>query len=102
VRTLKSVLIDRHIGALLVGFVLAQGVASLVGLFLVPIGNASLRWVTNPGFTTLPPLFPPGEMLIGVARTVAYVGVGLLILKWLYLTQPEPLEEPDTSESEGV
>lgn len=101
-RAFKSVLVDRHIGAVLVGFVLAQGVASIVELIMVPVGNAAFRWTSNPDFTRLPPIFPPSEIFIGLARSAILVGVGFLILKWLYLTEPAPHVQPETSDGEEV
>ena len=80
----KQVLVERHIGAVLVGFILAQGLMALVSVIMYPIQNAFLR-SQNAAFASSPPTFSLPELLLGLLRVAVTISVGLLLLKWLYL-----------------
>lgn len=101
-KALKAVLVEKHIGAVLVGFILAQAVNHLVTLVLTPVTNGAVRWVRDVDRVSLPPIFSPAELIVGFVRTALFLGAGLLILKWLYLerqdSQPSEALESEMSE----
>lgn len=89
---LKNVLVERHIGAVLIGLILAQGVSALVAVILSPLQNAMARSRASV-FDRFPPVFSTYELVMGFARAAVVLGIGLLLVKWLYMPKEEAVEE---------
>ncbi len=89
---IKNVLVERHIGAVLIGLILSQGVAGLAAVILSPLQNAMARSHASV-YDRFPPVFSPYELVVGSARAAVMLAIGLLLLKWLYLPKEEAAEE---------
>src|SRR5512147_3144751 len=97
---IKQVLVDRHIGAVLIGLVLSEGMTILAATLVSPIANAFMRSRQKLGvFDSAPPIFSPYELIIGFSRAAVVIAIGLLLLKWLYLPKEEEVAETQRPES---
>ena len=105
----KTALIESYSGAVLVGWILAQGVMSVVGVVMYPAMQlVNRRFVRQQGSvlgSNRPEidLFDPIQLGVGALKAVLILGAGLLLLRWLYMPPivneelPEQEEEPPIS-----
>jgi hypothetical protein len=96
------VLVERHIGAVLIGLVLSEGVTILAATLVSPIANAFMRSRQRLGvFDSAPPIFSPSELIIGFSRAAVVIVIGLLLLKWLYLPKKELVMEEEAEREQA-
>lgn len=89
----KDALVDRHIGAVLVGMILSHGVTGLVAALAYQLPRLIMRTPSSM-FE-----FSASELVVGFAQAVATIAIGLLLLKWLYLPKGEPGEGETEAET---
>lgn len=95
----KSALIESYVGVIAVGWLLAEGTARLVTSFTTPLTEwmiNRMRQQDTPGFHSLygpQPHFLFQLMIPQLIAAVLLLLVGLLLLRWLYLS-PSGAEIP--------
>jgi len=95
---LKRVLVESFVGAIALGYLMAQGIVSFAGVFATPVG----AWISRnefPGLAApgrLAPISPFDPALPDLIRFVVYLVVWYALLRWLYFT-PLKREPSDTS-----
>jgi hypothetical protein len=108
---IRTALVTSYSGAVLTGWILANGVLSGVGIFLLPVYQLATREINRQhsalrgGFTGsgTEPIFDWVQLGVGVLKAVLILGAGLLLLHWLYMPAivneelPEQEEEPPIS-----
>jgi len=94
-RKLKRAIVESFVGAVALGYLLAEGIMSVVSIFTAPLNS----WITRQDYGS--------EVHVNTAFSFRYAwpqaarSIGLLVLfyihlRWLYFT---PVETPITSES---
>jgi hypothetical protein len=88
---LKEALVKSFVGAIGLGWLFAQGLLQFAYALTTPISE----WVSLRQYRTLancsaaPPSFSFANLLPGLARSVALLLLGYLLLRWLYFKPPE-------------
>jgi hypothetical protein len=73
----------------MVGWTLAQGISSVIALVLVPVSNLAIRYSNQRQGGSYP--FPetrildPIELGVGAVKAVVVLGIGLVLLKWIFM-----------------
>jgi hypothetical protein len=99
---LKRILVESFIGAIALGYLLAQAALYFGNIFVTPLAN----WITRqtfPEFTpraTTAPGFPFQTALPPLFSTVLLLLVWCLLLRWLYFTPPKTQAPESASELE--
>ncbi len=92
---LKKALVESYVGAVALGYLLAQIVLQFVGIFGAPISG----WATR---TDLKQMMPSAAAATGfsyrdglpyLVRFVVLVVVWLILVRWLYYKSVEPKQE---------
>jgi len=87
---LKRVLVESFVGAVALGYLLAQGVLHFVNVFAAPLA----RWISQdqlrgvPG-VTLSTGFPIQYALPELVRFFITLTIWYILLRWLYFTPPK-------------
>ena len=95
---LKRALVESFVGAVALGYLLAQGIISFAGIFATPV----ITLVTRSEFQglapsgRLAPISPFEPALPDLIRCVVYLVVWYALLRWLYFT-PLKTETSDAS-----
>lgn len=88
---LREVLLQESIGAIAIGFVLAQAVGAAVSTSM-----QAIMFYIGPRrdsiFSTAPRVFPWGNIVLPLISLVLYVLVAYLLLYWLYLRKRQDQE----------
>lgn len=102
---LKQALIETYVGAIALGYLLAQGILHFVNIFASPVAH----WVSRkqygglvPGTTTLPG-FSLQDALPELVRFLLLLLVWYALLRWLYVKPlakeiSEPAPNPEQAE----
>jgi hypothetical protein len=89
VERVRETLISSYAGAIMVGWTLAQGVTNLIALVLTPVMNLAVRYSNQPqrGFDPSAEIriFDPIQLGVGAVRAAVVLGIGLMLLKWIYM-----------------
>jgi len=101
----KRALVGSYVGAIAVGWIFAQGVLHFAYVFSAPIAS----WIARNEYRGIMDQstvkgFAFRDGVPDLVRSIALLGLGYLLLRWLYF---EPLEEPvvekdDTEGSESA
>jgi hypothetical protein len=87
----RTALITSYSGAVLVGWILAQGVMSGVGLVMYPAMQLVNRQFVRQQGSVLGSyrpeinLFDPVQLGVAALKAALILGAGLLLLRWLYI-----------------
>jgi|SRR4051812_15676276 hypothetical protein len=87
---IKTALITSYSGAVLVGWILAQGVTSAVGTLLFPVMQlVNRQYISRQGSVLGGSrieinLFDPAQLAVGALRAALTLSIGLVLLRWLY------------------
>ncbi len=84
---LKEVLVEKHIGAILIALLLSQTFTNLVYTLSVPIRNVLINATGSPLMQQ--PLLAPDQITAGLVNIVLYGAAAGVLLKWLYFP-PQP------------
>ncbi|HEY6467573.1 MAG TPA: hypothetical protein VIY69_16345 [Candidatus Acidoferrales bacterium] len=98
-RRLKNTIVESYVGAIALGYLLAQCVLHVVGIFAAPVaGLISERQYREISPTA--PVLPSIPYYLALPEAVRFVVLLLLwyfLFRWLYLTPAKPdLVEPTT------
>ena len=89
VERVRETLISSYAGAIMVGWTLAQGVTNLIALVLAPVMNLAVRYRNQPQGGFYPSaetrIFDPIELGVGAVKAAVVLGIGLMMLKWIYM-----------------
>jgi hypothetical protein len=97
---LKRALVESFVGAIALGYLMAQGIISFAGIFATPVG----AWISRnefPGFAAsgrLAPISPFDPALPDLIRFAVYLVVWYALLRWLYF-KPLKTEASESSAS---
>jgi len=86
----RTALVNSFVGAIALGFVFAQAIAHFTGIFTAPIAN----WIMRQEYhglmdrSSVSTAFSLDAALPELAKSVALLVVGYVLLRWLYF---EPL-----------
>jgi hypothetical protein len=102
---LKLALVESYVGAIALGYLMAEGIISFGGIFAAPVGT----WISRnefPGLApsgTLAPFSAFESALPYLIRFVVYLVVWYALLRWLYFTplQREASEASASSQQSG-
>ncbi|MFZ0855248.1 MAG: hypothetical protein WAN10_00180 [Candidatus Acidiferrales bacterium] len=88
-RGLKRALVESFVGAIALGYLLAQGILLLVNVFDAPIAG----WVEQKQYREIlshgaPTAFPFADALPELAKCLGVLLVWYLLLRWLYFPRP--------------
>ena len=105
-RRLRETLRDEYIGAIAIGFLLAQAIGGIIGVILQPLITYFQNRGRRPSIFASQTNFNWPELILGVISIVLHLLAALLLLYWLY---PKKSREPEvgpptpatTDESEG-
>lgn len=92
---LKRALVESYVGAVALGYLLAQIVLEFVGIFASPMA----QWVSRINLremmpsTTAPAGFQFFDALPYLIRFVVLVPVWWLLVRWLYYNSPRPKDQ---------
>jgi len=91
---LKRAVVESYVGAVALGYLLAEGIMSVVSIFTAPLNS----WIVRQDYASA--VHPNTEFSFRYAWPQAARSIGLLVLfyillRWLYFT---PVETPSTSE----
>jgi hypothetical protein len=88
---LKRALIESYVGAIALGYVFAQSIGHLAGIFATPIGG----WISRTeygGLAPHPSALPGFSLVEAVPELVRFLLLlllGVVLLRWLYMEQPK-------------
>ena len=99
---LKRALVESFVGAIALGYLLAQCILHFVNIFASPIAG----WVSRNDYRAIVPGgaalagFSPRDALPDLSRSVVLFLVWYLLVRWLYFTPPktgasEPAPNPE-------
>lgn len=95
----KTALITSYAGTILTGWILANGVMSVISIIMLPILQVLDRSYNQQSAlgTSSFRLFDPTQLALGALRAVLILAAGLLLLRWLYMPPkvPDGLIEED-------
>jgi len=84
-RRLREVLVNEYIGAIAIGFLLAQAAGGVIGVILQPLityfENRSRRQSI---FAAPPSVFNWPQLILGIVSIVLHLLAALLLYLWLY------------------
>jgi hypothetical protein len=90
---LKKALVESYVGAIGLGWIFAQGVLHFAYVFTGPL----VGWISSKeyfAFTARVP--PPGfwlrDSLLELARSLALLLLGYVLLRWLYFNSPQEMK----------
>jgi hypothetical protein len=98
---LKNALVDSYVGAIALGYLLAEGIEHIINVFTAPFSE----WVAQKEFQWMMPQNVPlpglsiRSSLPHLVHGVFYVFIGLTLLRWLYY--PAKVKAPNEPESEA-
>lgn len=99
--TLKRILLTQYIGAIVTGFITAQGILGVVTAIILPLQWHLLmrgrRWPSSFGMGEAPRTFDWNEALVALVGAALNLLVAYLLVRWLYMEQKE-----QTKETEGA
>jgi hypothetical protein len=101
---LKRILVESFIGAIALGYLLAEVVMYLGSIFTAPLAT----WITRQAFPGLMPRatevagFPFQTALPPLSSFVVLLLIWYLLVRWLYFTPPKTKEPESAPQSEGV
>ena len=102
VERIRAALISSYAGAIMVGWTLAQGVTNLIALVLMPVMNLAVRY-SNRQTSSYPftetRIFDPIALGVGAVKAVVVLGIGLMLLKWIYFPAATPSVAGDLAET---
>ena len=106
-RRLRETLRDEYIGAIAIGFLLAQAIGGIIGVILQPLITYFQNRGRRPSIFASQTNFNWPELILGVISIVLHLLAALLLFYWLYGKKaPEPVvatEAPGASnDSEGT
>lgn len=87
---MKRALVESYVGAIALGYVFAQSIGHLVGIFAAPIGG----WISRTEYGGLMPHpsalpgFSIEEALPELVRFSLLLFLGVVLLRWLYMERP--------------
>lgn len=94
---LKKALVESYVGAIGLGWILAQGVLHFAFIFSAPVAN----WLYRREYAGLTPGVVAGfsfrDAIPEAARSIAALVIGYLLLRWLYY-KPTPAPVTESSE----
>lgn len=88
---IKQVLVEKHIGAILIALFLNRSISFAFETITIPISNRMLAatWQTM----GQPPNLSPYQVVMNLAGVILYGGAAALLLKWLYFpSQPKMID----------
>lgn len=99
---LKGALVESYVGAIGLGYLLAQCILHFVNIFAAPVAG----WVSRNDYRAIIPGgaaiagFSPKDALPDLSRFVVLFLVWYLLVRWLYFTRPktvasEPARNPE-------
>lgn len=95
--TIKRILLTQYIGAIVTGFITAQGIAGVVTAILLPLQWRLLmrnrQWPSSFGGGDAPRTFDWNETLIALVRAALNLLVAYLLVRWLYMERVEQIKE---------
>lgn len=105
-KRLKVALVRSYVGAILIGWLAAQGITDAVNIFATPV----MVWISRQLFPEPSNLFTPARNLTfpylsglpPLIRALILLAVAFLLLHWLYFEPAEnqaPAQPPDPGES---
>lgn len=92
-RRLREILLNEYIGAIAIGFLLAQAVGGIISVILQPL----ITYLDNRGrpasiFAPAPSIFNWPQLILGIISIVLHLLAALLLYLWLYRKrEPEPV-----------
>jgi hypothetical protein len=99
---LREFLRHQYIGAIVIGLLAYQGLASLITTVISPIivflGNVSDKTLTDK------PAISWQQVTPNLVHAALALGLAYVLLRWLHMTQPAVVEEPvekEPAEQEG-
>jgi hypothetical protein len=106
-KRIKAALVSSYSGAVLVGWLLAQGVLSAIGVIIYPAFQFAIYRQQASAFggpVRDINLFDPSQLGIAALKTILTLGVSSLLLKWLYfpdkIVVEEAIQEPEIESPE--
>jgi hypothetical protein len=94
---IRSILLTDYIGAITIGFVVAQAVTAFIGAFIAPF-DSYWQLARRHDVTGGPaPVFSWQMLTVGLVSSALYALIALLLAKWLY--GPGASSGPDISAS---
>jgi hypothetical protein len=104
-KRLKEALVSSYIASIALGIVLAQGLLSLAAIFLEPVNRLTVKvssraldqdLISNSEIE----IFDLPSLIVQLARAALFIGVSLLLARWLYPSHmaPAATPEPETLE----
>ncbi|HEY6971133.1 MAG TPA: hypothetical protein VJA94_18130 [Candidatus Angelobacter sp.] len=95
-RRLREILRDEYIGAIAIGFLLAQAIGGVIGVILQPLITYFQNRGRRPSIFASQTNFNWPELILGVISIILHLLAALLLLYWLYLKKsPEPVIAPE-------
>lgn len=98
---LKKALIDSYVGAIAIGWMIAQAAVQIASALATPILTSFRRNVASEVFGIRPSQEPIQWILVypGLISAAILLALSYGLLKWLYFAEPTPMEEePEASE----
>lgn len=103
---LKSALVDSYVGAIVVGWLFAEGIGRLVTSITTPLtewGVERIRQQLSPGTSSIlgsPLRFPTELMVSQLIAAALLLLIAFYLLRWLYFPPTESLDQGQTQEPE--
>jgi hypothetical protein len=101
-KRLKSALVDSYVGAIALGYLFAEGILHLVGIFSEPVRHWLAErelWQLNLAKST-PPAFSFNWALSELFTSVFLLLITYGLLRWLYYPATEKQDQGETPEPE--
>jgi hypothetical protein len=96
---IREILLTEHIGAITIGFILAQAITGFVSTF---VQSGAVYWVSRNTTASVfagRQAFSRSSLVIPLIAVALYFLVAYFLMRWLYL-QPKTQVTPATDESE--
>jgi len=94
---IREILLTQYIGAIVIGFIVAQGLLEMVGLAMLPVrwylqghNSGTQSVLFNQAPSQVP--FPWQSALSGFTTLVLYFGVSYAFARWSYPAIASPME----------
>ena len=102
-KKLKQAIVGSFVGAIALGWLLAQGILHLAGIISAPVSGWILRTTYSPylGTPTLPRNFMLQDALPELARSASILLLWYILLRWLYFA-PVDDNKPTLTEIPSV
>ncbi len=99
--TIKRILLTQYIGAIVTGFIAAQGILGIVHAIILPLQwrlvMRDRRWPSSFGMGDAPRTFDWNETLVALVNAALNLLLAYLLVRWLYMERDKGIKEKESA-----